>query len=206
MTVTCMNTILLQNVSWETYQSLLAEAGESARFTYNRGCLEIEMSPLIKHEAPKRLLEMLIELFCEEQEIPFLPVGSTTFSPHAQQQGAEPDSGFIFGERAEITEDYTERDAEQLYPDLVIDVDVTNPSVSKDSLYHSLCVQEIWRWRGNNLTLLTRAETDFPPLTESHLLPGATASALSELVLQGQKTTQLAWRKQVRAWARSKMN
>ena len=200
---TGMNTILLQNVSWSTYQALLVEAGESARFTYDRGCLEIEMSPLIKHEAPKRLLEMLVELFCEEQEILFLPVGSTTFSHESQQQGAEPDSGYLLGERAEVTEDYTDRDAAQLYPDLVIEIDLTNPSVSKDGLYHTLGVREIWRWRGNQLSLWIRTATAFETTSVSKLLPGVTAQALTDFVLSGQKTTQLVWRKEVRRWART---
>jgi Uma2 family endonuclease len=105
-----MSTLVLENVAWETYQRLLFEVGEQARLTYDRGCLEIEMSPLLKHEAPKRLLESLVEFFCEEHELAFLPLGSTTFSLETNRQGAEPDSGFILGERAEISGDYTESD------------------------------------------------------------------------------------------------
>jgi Uma2 family endonuclease len=197
-----MSTVVLENVAWETYQRLLFEVGEQARLTYDRGCLEIEMSPLLKHEAPKRLLESIVEFFCEEHEIPFLPLGSTTFSLEEKRQGTEPDSGFILGERANISEDYTESAPETMSPDLVIEVDVTSPSVGKDSLYHTLGVQEIWRWRGARLRILSRAEQGFTVIECSRLLPGAQSDRVTELVLQGQKTTQIAWRKQVRAWAR----
>jgi Uma2 family endonuclease len=193
-----MSTVVLENVAWETYQRLLFEVGEQARLTYDRGCLEIEMSPLLKHEAPKRLLESLVEFFCEEHELAFLSLGSTTFSREEKLQGAEPDSGFILGARAEISEDYTESDSVTLYPDLVIEVDVTSPF----SLYHTLGVQEIWRWRGAKLQILSRTAAGFVALPSSKVLEGAAAVRLTELVLQGQKTTQIAWRKQVRAWAR----
>ena len=197
-----MSTVVLENVAWETYQRLLFEVGEQARLTYDRGCMEIEMSPLLKHEAPKRLLESLVEFFCEEHEIAFLSLGSTTFSREEKLQGAEPDSGFILGARAEISEDYTESDPTTMQPDLVIEVDITSPSVGKDGLYHTLGVQEIWRWRGAKLQILSRTEAGFVALPSSKVLEGAEAIRLTELVLQGQKTTQIAWRKQVRAWAR----
>ena len=81
-------------------------------------------------------------------------------------------------------------------------VDITSPSVGKDGLYHTLGVQEIWRWRGAKLHILSHTEAGFVALPRSKVLEGAEAIRLTELVLQGQKTTQIAWRKQVRAWAR----
>ena len=45
--------VLLENISWETYERLRAEHPESAapRFTYDNGCLEL-MVPSIEHEEP----------------------------------------------------------------------------------------------------------------------------------------------------------
>ena len=197
-----MSTVTLENVGWKTYQQLLSEIGEQARLTYDRGCLEIEMSPLLKHEAPNRLLETLIGLFCEEREIPFLLLGSTTLSRESQRQGAEPDSALVLGERAEIQEDYTNQEASALPPDLVIEVDITSPSVGKDSLYHSLGVREIWRWRDASLSILQRGESGFAAISKSELLPGASATDVTNLILRGQRTTQILWRREVRAWAR----
>lgn len=179
-----MSTLVLENVAWSTYQR--------------------HRHDILKHEAPKRLLETLVELWCEEREIPFLPLGSTTYADAESQRGGEPDSGFVFGERAEIVADYTEGEtAEALHPDLAIEVDITSPSVGKDGLYFRIGVAEVWRWRSDALTILRRGEEGFAAAASSQLLPGIDAKTLTERVLDGQRTTQLAWRRGVRAWARS---
>jgi Uma2 family endonuclease len=52
--------ILLRNVSWETYERLLAEREESRvpRFAYDRGMLEI-MSPSTELEHTSHLIALL---------------------------------------------------------------------------------------------------------------------------------------------------
>lgn len=53
--------IVLDDVSWELYEQLLRQVGKgNLRMTYDQGRLEI-MSPLPKHERPKRLIGRLIE-------------------------------------------------------------------------------------------------------------------------------------------------
>ncbi|NJL91500.1 MAG: hypothetical protein HC916_18265, partial [Coleofasciculaceae cyanobacterium SM2_1_6] len=49
--------VILEGVSWLTFQALLTEVGEnrSSRFTYNQGVLEIRM-PRLEHERVKILL------------------------------------------------------------------------------------------------------------------------------------------------------
>jgi Uma2 family endonuclease len=49
--------VLLHNVSWETYERLLADLADSAapRLTFDRGTLEI-MSPTAEHEKHNRRL------------------------------------------------------------------------------------------------------------------------------------------------------
>ena len=59
--------VLLKNVSWHSYQSLVKEFEQqpATRLTYDRGLLEIRM-PLDPHETYKKLLGRLVETLTEE--------------------------------------------------------------------------------------------------------------------------------------------
>jgi Uma2 family endonuclease len=55
----------LRNISWDTYEALLADsAGEHVFLTYDEGTLEL-MSPLPKHGSEGYLLSRLIQTYTE---------------------------------------------------------------------------------------------------------------------------------------------
>src|SRR5262249_51872696 len=87
--------MILRNVSWETYERLLADHRDCSapRFTYDRGTLEI-MSPLPEHEESNRTLALLVEVVAEERELDIRNLGSTTFKREDLERGFEPDSCF----------------------------------------------------------------------------------------------------------------
>ncbi|MGH7178731.1 MAG: Uma2 family endonuclease, partial [Tepidisphaeraceae bacterium] len=61
--------VVLDGVSWETYESLLRDfedSGQHKRVTYDRGRMEI-LSPLPKHEKWKSLLGRFVEAICDER-------------------------------------------------------------------------------------------------------------------------------------------
>ena len=72
--------VVLSKVSWETYESLLADLADSSgpRLTYDRGELEIT-SPTPEHEKLNRLLADLIGVLAEELDIDTENLGSSTF-------------------------------------------------------------------------------------------------------------------------------
>ena len=84
--------VILQNVSWRTYQDLLADCEDrsSPRLTYDRGVLEI-MSPSAEHEEYNRTISMLVEVVAEELSIDVRNLGSTTFKREEQLRGTEPE-------------------------------------------------------------------------------------------------------------------
>ena len=86
------NRVLLQGVSWSTYQGLVNDLAEtpSKRLTYDHQCLEI-MTPLPEHEANKRLLGRIVEATTEELGLEIYSLGSTTWSREDLQRGLEPD-------------------------------------------------------------------------------------------------------------------
>src|SRR6185503_6502189 len=87
--------IMLRNVSWETYERLLADHLDSSspRFTYYRGALEI-MSPSSEHEELNRAIARMVEIIIEEMDIDARNLGSTTFKREDLERGFEPDSCF----------------------------------------------------------------------------------------------------------------
>ena len=86
---------VLRNVSWKTYEHLLADFADrrSPRFTYDRGTLEI-MSPLPQHETLSHNLAMLVEIAAEARDQDVLGLGSTTFKREDLERGFEPDACF----------------------------------------------------------------------------------------------------------------
>jgi Uma2 family endonuclease len=84
--------ILLKNISWKTYESLLNELGEHGgiRLTYDRGNLEI-MTPSAPHEGSKKILGRFVESVSEELNIEIRSLGSLTCRREDLARGLEPD-------------------------------------------------------------------------------------------------------------------
>ena len=72
--------IILDNISWETYQRLLAERGQRSRprYAYDRGRLEIMVSSF-EHENLKHDIATLVEVIAEELKLDLVGAASTTF-------------------------------------------------------------------------------------------------------------------------------
>lgn len=97
--------VILRNISWETYERLLAEHEESSstHFTYDRGLLEI-MVLSARHEAIKHTLALIVEVVAEELALDVYGVGSTTFRREDLARGFEPDACFYMQQAAQMRE------------------------------------------------------------------------------------------------------
>ena len=87
--------VTLHNISWQTFETILAEMGEdrASRLAYDRGTLEI-MTPLMPHEHNNRLLDHLIVVLALELNLPLKSAGSLTCKRQDLLLGGEPDSCF----------------------------------------------------------------------------------------------------------------
>jgi Uma2 family endonuclease len=196
--------VVLRNVSWETYEGLLAgqEDSSAPRFTYDRGTLEI-MSPLPEHEEVNRALASLVENVAVEWRVSFRNLGSTTFRREDLARGFEPDSCFYLRNaermrgkaRIDLTLD--------LPPDLVIEIEISHPSLDKLSIYAALGVPEVWRYEGGWLAILILEGGAYEEREESLGLPGVTTAALSDLLRESREMDPPDWILHVRDWARS---
>lgn len=146
--------ILLEGVSWETYEKLLEETGEERhqRFAYRDRILEI-MVPLAGHEKPTRLFEHFLGAIIDELELELLSLGSLTMKNPQQKKGLEPDCCFYI-QNETVVRGVDVLDFEiHPPPDLVIEVDNSNASLNKFPIYVALKIPEIWRLRHGRLTI-----------------------------------------------------
>lgn len=194
-------TTTLSGVKFSTFLDLSSHNESGMRLAYDRGCLEIEMSPLPTHESPNRCLELLIDWIAEVRGLEVRSLGSTTFHRENPDQGTEPDSCFFIQSATLLPLDLAEFDQEKHILDLVVEIDVTSPSLDKDGFYARIGVPEIWRYRRNTVTILVLEEGRYVT-AESRAILGLDATTLTRLVVQGQTQLCSQWRTLVRTWAR----
>jgi Uma2 family endonuclease len=196
--------VTLHNVSWETYERLIEERGESRvpRFAYDRGELEI-MSPQAEHESISYAAALLVEVLAEEMDIDVYGLGSTTFKREDLERGFEPDQCFYFGdwelvrgkERLDLATDPP--------PELVIEIDITSPSLNKLPIYAQLGVREVWRYDGERMRILGLEDEAYVERPTSLALPPLTNDVLTRFAGEGAKLGRRAWMREVREWART---
>jgi Uma2 family endonuclease len=195
--------VVLHNVAWETYERLLADLVESSapRLTYDQGTLEI-VTPLREHEEANRTINLLVEVVAEEWGVDVLNFGSTTFRREDLARGFEPDSCFYI-QNAGRVEGHAELDLTvDPAPDLVIEIDITHPSLDKLPLFARLGVLEVWRYDGREVSLFALDSGAYQAVDRSVALPHLTREALNDLVERGLSLRRTAWLRHLRAWAR----
>jgi Uma2 family endonuclease len=196
--------VLLHNVSWETYERLLADHEDSSapRFAYDRGMLEI-VSPNPEHEIVNRNVALLVEVLAEEADVDVINLGSTTFRREDLKRGFEPDSCFyIRNEEAVRGKDRIDLDVDPP-PDLVVEIDITNPSLDKLPLYAQMGVPEVWRYGGERMMILELRGEGYAEVAESKVLPPLTGGVLSRLVEESKSLKRTEWLRRLREWVRS---
>lgn len=166
--------IVLNGISWETYERLLDETGFSRnqRFNYCDGSLEI-MVPLEQHEEPTRLFDDFVAVFVDELGLELRKLGSLTMKRPQQRKGLEPDGCFYIQNEAVV------RGIESLDfdihppPDLVVEGDNSHGSLRKFPIYVALKIPEIWRLRSGTLTIyhLNDTQTDYEAAAQSLAFP-----------------------------------
>lgn len=191
--------LILSNVSWETYESLLADHPDSSapRFTFDRGVLEI-VSPSPEHEKVNRRMAQLVTILAEEMDLESEDLGSTTFRRRDLQRGFEPDSCFYF-ENEERIRGKTEIDLlVDPPPDLVIEIDITSTLLNKFPIYARLGVPEIWHYDGERVAIFRLEGGVYAEAAESTALPSLTSEVLSRFVKEGLALGRKVWMREVR--------
>lgn len=149
---------IISGVSWEQYEALLEELGDSSlyRVTYLDGVLEL-MAPSRRHERNKSTIGSLLEAYCQEKRIRYFPLGSTTLRKQQKRGGTEPDESYCIGSDKE-------------YPDIAIEVIETSGSINKLEVYQRLGVREVWFFQNQQFKLYALRESGYEQIDRSEIL------------------------------------
>jgi Uma2 family endonuclease len=195
---------VLWDVGWEGYQALLKIIGDRPiHLTYDRGNVEL-MSPLPIHERYKSLIGRMIETITEELELPAVGVGSTTFNREAVDRGLEPDECYYLANASRI-KDWNRINLDvDPPPDLAVEVDVTRSSLDRLGIYAALRVPEVWRFDGENLTvLLLQADGSYAPSAKSAAFPWLPMDELAAFLRAYDPNDDSRWGRKFREWVRA---
>jgi Uma2 family endonuclease len=199
--------VILRGISWETYERLLAEHLEESgiHFTYDCGALEI-MVLSARHERPNRVLATLVEVLAEEMGVDLERLGSVTLKRADLLKGFEADSCFYIQRVSAIAG----RDEIELGtdppPDLVIEVDITSPSLQKLPIFAAVGIPEVWRYDGRAVTILRLEGDHYAEAGRSSAFPVATGQALTRLVTESREVRSTKWLRRVRDWIRGTLD
>src|SRR5450432_2909089 len=184
--------VLLHNVSWSTYESLLRDCEDvrNPHFTYDRGDLLIMvLSP--EHEEMSGAIGVLVQTLAEEFNIEWRGFGSMTHKREDLQRGFEPDACFYFKnealmrgkKRLDLTIDPP--------PDLVVEIDITHPSIKKLPLFAALGVPEVWLFDGTVIEIVWLKEGRYVKSENSSSLPLVTAAIVTAFLRESQNLGRL---------------
>jgi Uma2 family endonuclease len=197
--------VVMTGVSWATYERLLADLKDSSspRVTFDRGVMEV-MSPSAEHEESNRTIALLVEVLAEEFGLDVRDLGSTTFKREDLGRGFEPDSCFYIRNEARMRGKKEVDLTVDPPPDLVVEVDITSPSLGKLPIYAAIGVPEIWRYDGQAVTILRLEGGGYAEADESVALPRVIGGELLRFIRESESKGRREWLSGVRAWARAK--
>lgn len=195
--------VLLPGVSWETYERLLEEREERRvpRFFYDRGMLEI-VSPSAEHESVGYHAGLIVAVVAAETGVDVYGVGSATFRREDLDRGSEPDAGFYFRNLEQVRGRKRIDLSVDPPPDLVIEVDITSPSLDKFSIYARLGVREVWRYAEGGFKIFALEGEAYREVERSTVLPPLTGAKLSDFIESSRSLNLPRWLDEVRGWAR----
>ncbi|MEK0179196.1 MAG: Uma2 family endonuclease [Oscillatoriales cyanobacterium] len=198
--------VLLKNISWRTYESLVNELAEQRgiRLTYDRGTLEI-MTPSAPHEGNKQILGRFVETVTEELNVEIRSLGSRTCKRKDLERGLEPDQCYYI-ENEGIVRSLKEIDLNQdPPPDLVIEIDITSSSINRMELYVSLGVPEVWRYDGSRLIFYQLEGQEYVEREVSPHFPFLSPSEIMGFVERQKDVGETSMIRGFRQWVRTRI-
>ncbi|HEY9738753.1 MAG TPA: Uma2 family endonuclease [Trichocoleus sp.] len=198
--------VLLQNISWQTYQSLLRdfENQPAMRLTYDRGLLEIRM-PLDPHETYKKLLGRLVEALTEELGIEIRSLGSRTCDREDLERGLEPDQCYYIQNEPAVWNKAQIDLRQDPPPDLAIEIDITSSSVDRLAIYAALGVPEVWRYDGQFLTVYHLENKQYCSSKFSAAFPSLSQADIERFLALRTTTKENALIRSFREWVRASL-
>lgn len=205
-TIPAEQRVILQNISWQTFKTMLAEMGgnRNSRLAYDNGIVEI-MTPLMPHENSNRLIEVFVGVLCEELGLEIKRAGSLTMTRDDLERGAEPDSSYYIQNESLV------RDKENIDltsdppPDLVLELEYSRSKIDKFRLYASMGVPEFWRYNGTVLRVYRLEKGEYKECSTSPTFTPVSVTEIPRFIQESRKVGEIACTRAFRAWVRQQL-
>ncbi|MDC3956298.1 Uma2 family endonuclease [Polyangium jinanense] len=164
--------VILNGMTWQDYERLLADRGDQAgaRMAFLDGTIEL-MRSSFHHEGVKKTLCRLVEAYADERGLDLNGYGSWTLKNALVGRGLEPDACYALGVPGGDL------------PQLAIEVVWTSGGLNKLDIYRSLGVGEVWIWeRGAGFSVHVLRDGRYEKATRSALLPELDLALLQSFV------------------------
>lgn len=197
--------VLLENITWQTFKTMLAEMGSERanKISYRQGNIEV-MTPLKLHESSNRLIEVFIGVLCEELGLEVNRVGSLTLTRDDLEYGAEPDSSYYIQNELLVREKENIDLAFDPPPDLVLEVEYSRPKIDKFKLYAAMGIPEFWRYNGTTLRVYILANGQYSETQTSPTLAVIPIKEIPRFIEESKKIGQIAVTRAFRTWVKLK--
>jgi Uma2 family endonuclease len=197
--------VTLQNISWKTFEQLLAELGEqrNSKLAYDSGYLEI-MSPLGFHENSNRFIDDLIRVMADELNLNCKKFGSLTLKRAELLKAVEPDSCYYFQNEPQVRHQREINLACDPPPDLALEIDMTSGSLAKHNIYAAIAIPELWQYDGEKLNVFVlTSDGTYQNVEQSPTFPWLTLEKIPEVMEQSLNDGETLTLREFRAWVRS---
>ena len=201
------NRLVLHNVSWRLYESLLRQLGDRHLFlTYYQGTLEM-MSPSFPHDRYSRLIFMLIHALARHQQLPIVSAGSTTLRRKSVKVGIEADEAFYM-KNAQTVLGLDEIDlAIHPPPDLAVEIEISRRLGKRKSVYQKLGIPEVWSFDGNDLVVrVLRSTGRYRRVVNSPTFPDISLIEIARFARDGLREDDTTWLSRLEEYLRSCKN
>ena len=195
--------VLMDGVSWETYEALLADGGDrrQTRMAFDQGVLEI-VTPSLEHELFRDVVSGVAEEILNSRGQDYVRSGSVTLKQEELARGFEADASFYVAHVARVRGLSRIDLHSNPPPDLVIEVDISRSSLDKLPIYAALGVPEVWRCRSGSVYVYRLVGSNYVEIDQSEVLPGLTSTQLTAFAQEGLWESRQAWRQRIQDWAR----
>ena len=140
-------------------------------------------------------------VLAEESGLEFRSFGSKTFKRADLQKGFEPDSCFYIQSLNRISGISDPDLSIHPPPDLVVEIDITHPSLDKLPIYARVGIPEVWIYDGSWIIIHLLQEGNYVAGEESSALPRMTATTLTRFIAEARTQMRSVWVRAVRDWA-----
>ena len=89
-------------------------------------------------------------------------------------------------------------------PDLIIEIDITGPSLDKFPIFARMGVPEVWRFDGSRLAIYELFGGDYQERDTSLAFPAVAASDITALIKESEEMERPQWVRKVRSWGRNR--